>query len=88
MMLQAIHQNKRPARASSIYCHWIRSEQPENPSLVAVWIDSEMRGFEREFTSDSNVELLPEDALDDPGWATAPQTRRQAMITEIAAQFS
>ncbi len=76
MMLQAIHQKKVDARASSIYCQWIHRELREDSPLVAVWMDSEMRGFEREFASNSDSELLREDALEEPGGTRSLQTRR------------
>ena len=76
MMLQTIHQEKVAARASSIYCQWIRKEQRMDSPLVAVWMDSEMRGFEREFASNSNRELLRKCALEEPGGAHSIQTRR------------
>jgi hypothetical protein len=81
-MLQTIHQIKDSARASSIYCRWIRNEQLPGSPLVALWIDSEMRGFEREFTPDSNTELLSESALDEPGGAHSFRSHRHAITTE------
>jgi hypothetical protein len=88
MLLQTIHQIKDSARASSIYCRWIRSGNREGSPLVAVWIDSEMRGFEREFAPDSNRELLPEDALDEPGGAHSFRPHGHAIATETASQLS
>jgi len=88
MMLQIIHQKKAAPRAFSVYCRWIRSDQGENSPLVALWIDSEMRCFEREFASDSNAELLREGALEEPGGATSFQTLRQRMRTDITVHSS
>jgi hypothetical protein len=66
-MLQVIHQKEGAPRASSIYCRWIRERREDGEHLVAVWMDSEMRCFEREFTPDQVGHLLAEDALEEPG---------------------
>ena len=68
-MLQAVHQEKTVARASSIYCRWIREERGECVSLVAVWMDSEMRCFEQEFVLYADGEELCQDAITEPGGA-------------------
>jgi len=69
-MLQVIHQKEGAPRASSIYCRWIREERKDGHRLVAVWMDSEMRCFEREGTPDAAEQLLQADALEEPGgWA-------------------
>jgi hypothetical protein len=65
-MLQNIHQPAASSRASSIYCRWVRESSREGAHLIAVWIDSEMRCFERECTPASQPEV-PQDALDEPG---------------------
>jgi hypothetical protein len=77
-MLQVIHQKEGAPRASSIYCRWIREERTDGERLVAVWMDSEMRCFEREFAANPAEQLLQEDALEEPGgrvlvrsWSTA-----------------
>ena len=88
MMLQSVHQKKGSPRASSVYCQWIRREQSEDSPLIAIWIDAEMRGFEREFASDSNAALLREGALKEPGGASAFQTLGQAMTTDITLHHS
>lgn len=44
-MLQAVHEKKGSAKASSLYCQWICVERAGEERLVAVWIDSEMRAF-------------------------------------------
>ena len=44
-MLQAVHEKKGSAKASSLYCQWICVERAGEKRLVAVWIDSEMRAF-------------------------------------------
>jgi len=88
MMLQIIHQKDTPPRASSIYCRWIRSAQTEDSPLVAVWIDREMRCFEREFALNSQAELLTEGALDEPGGASAFQRLKQPMTVEITVHHS
>jgi len=54
-MLQTIHQKGGAPRASSIYCKWIRDIAREGAPLVAVWIDSAMRAFEREIASESGL---------------------------------
>jgi hypothetical protein len=66
-MLQAIHQNREAPRASSIYCQWIRDHRNPGAPLVAVWIDSDMRCFERELVSNSGAEHLQHDVLEEPG---------------------
>jgi hypothetical protein len=68
-MLQAIHQKKTAPRASSIYCRWIRENRREGERLVAVWIDNEMRCFERELVENSEGEATRQDALEEPGRA-------------------
>jgi len=88
MMLQTIHQKKGSPRASSIYCQWIRREEGEGSPLVAVWIDSEMRGFERELASNSETELLQEGALEEPGGAHSFQGLRQATADVVMARRS
>lgn len=65
MMSQAIHTEKRSPQASSLYCHWILVEHAEGSRLIAVWVDSEMRAFEREFhlagqTEESREEIVKE----------------------------
>lgn len=84
MMLQTIHHEMRPPRASSIYCRWIRNEQGEGPLLVAVWIDSEMRSFEQEFASSCVTETVQEGALEEPG-GVRPQQLFAHAIMEISA---
>lgn len=75
-MLQVIHQKERAPRASSIYCRWIREARKDGDHLVAVWMDSEMRCFEREFTVDPADQLLQEDALEEPGgWGLVRSSR-------------
>jgi hypothetical protein len=86
-MLQTVHQKKGSARASSIYCQWIRREQGEDSPLVAIWVDSEMRSFEREFPSNSDTELLPEDALEEPGGAQSLQMLKQTMTTRMTVHL-
>jgi len=49
-MLQAVHVNQRATQASSLYGQWILVERGESKCLVAVWIDSAMRVFEKEFS--------------------------------------
>jgi hypothetical protein len=66
-MLQRIHQKGAAPRASSLYCQWIRDSHRPGEPLVAVWIDSEMRGFERQCAPEAD-ELL-QDAFDEPGGA-------------------
>ncbi len=62
-MLQNIHQLRTAPRASSIYCRWIRENRKEGARLVAVWIDSQMRCFEREAATASELEMQQQDAL-------------------------
>jgi len=88
MMLQTIHQKKGSPRASSLYCQWIRREEREGSPLVAVWIDSEMRGFQRELASNSQTELLQEGALEEPGGARSFQGLRQATADAVMARRS
>ena len=63
-MLQRIHQKTPAPRASSLYCLWIRDSRRPGAPLVAVWIDSEMRGFERQCTQ---ADEILQDAWDEPG---------------------
>lgn len=83
MMLQTIDRKKEVARASSIYCRWIRSEQREGSPLVAVWIDSEMRAFEGEFAGGSEAQPLEESALEEPGRRVAVESPKYAVAIEI-----
>ena len=88
-MLQTIHEQKGSAPASSIYCQWIRMGRGEQSALVAVWIDSKMRCYERDFALNSEAELLPEGALDEPGGASAVHSlKQQTMTTEITLHRS
>jgi hypothetical protein len=66
-MLQNVHHEMAAPRASSIYCRWIRTSEKEGARLVAVWIDSEMRCFAKDFAPNSDTEALQQEALDDPG---------------------
>jgi hypothetical protein len=66
-MLQHIHQKKAAPRASSLYCRWILDSRRPGAPLVAVWIDREMRGFERQCAPEA--EEMLQDALDEPGGA-------------------
>jgi hypothetical protein len=84
MILQTIHPQKGSTRASSIYCRWIRNEPKEGSPLVAVWIDSEMRGFEQEFASRSVTDPAQEGALDEPGGVRSLQLLRQTFIETMA----
>lgn len=48
MKLQFIHKTNDALEASSLYCRWISARQGERETLVAVWMDREMRAFECE----------------------------------------
>ncbi len=87
-MLQAVHQEQTVARASSIYCRWIREERGECVSLVAVWMDNEMRCFEQEFVSHGDDEELCQDAITEPGGAWTIPTLRCTGISEIPSNRS
>ncbi|MGB7727401.1 MAG: hypothetical protein WBL50_05175 [Candidatus Acidiferrum sp.] len=87
-MLQAVHQEKAVARASSIFCRWIREERGERVRLVAVWMDSEMRCFEPEFVSHGDGEELCQDAMEEPGGIWAIPTRGWTGIIEIPSNRS
>jgi len=65
-MLQNIHQLPAARRASSVYCRWVQETHGAGISLVAVWMDPEMRCFQREFIPVSAAET-PQDALEEPG---------------------
>jgi hypothetical protein len=71
-MLQTVHQKKAAPRASSIYCRWVRENHGEGSRLLAVWIDSEMRCFDREFAEHPKTEATPQGALNDPGGVMNP----------------
>lgn len=75
-MLPTIHREEGAPQASSIYCRWIRERRKDSVRLVAVWIDRNMRYFELEFPSDSQPELLQQDAWDDPGAVATFQSLR------------
>jgi hypothetical protein len=77
-MLQVIHQKGGAPRASSIYCRWIRETRKDGEHLVAVWMDSEMRCFEREFTPGAVEQVLQEDALEEPGGSILARSSRKA----------
>jgi hypothetical protein len=79
-MLKVIHQKEGAPRASSIYCRWIREERKDGEHLVAVWMDSEMRCFEREYSENSVEQLQHEDALDEPGGWAVPQSLTAAGV--------
>lgn len=66
-MLQNVHHEMAAPRASSIYCRWICTCDKEGARLVAVWIDSEMRCFAKDFAPHSDTEALQQEALDGPG---------------------
>jgi hypothetical protein len=82
-MLQTVHQNPPAPRASSlIYCRWIRESRNEGTRLVAVWIDREMRCFEKEFTP--NSELVPRDTLEEPGGSSGFPSLSPTAVIGIA----
>lgn len=66
-MLQTVHQKPAVPRASSLYRQWIRQSGKQGERLVAIWIDTEMRCFEKEVASNPDSELLQQDALEEPG---------------------
>ena len=47
MRLQTVHNELSVPEASSLYCVWIQAQPYDASPLVAVWIDREMRTFER-----------------------------------------
>jgi len=87
-MLQIIHQMYAAPRASSIYCQWIRRDGREGSPLVAVWIDSEMRSFEREFALNTETEVLAKGALDEPGGVPALQLLTHLTTSQITMHHS
>jgi hypothetical protein len=82
-MLQNIHQLRAAPRASSIYCRWIRENRREGARLVAVWMDSQMRCFEREVATASELEMQQQDALEEPGGAGTFRTEEHGIIVAI-----
>ena len=54
-MLKVVHTKRGGPQASSVYCQWILLERGASKRLVAVWIDSAMSVFEKEFASPSGV---------------------------------
>ena len=86
-MLQAVHQENTAARASSIFCRWIREERGGRVSLVVVWMDSAMRCFEQEFVLRPDAEELREGA-EEPGRAGTNRSRRWTGIIEIPSNLS
>ena len=71
-MLQNVHHEMAAPRASSIYCRWVRTNEKAGARLVAVWMDSEMRCFAKDFAPISETEPLQQGALDDPGGGLVP----------------
>ena len=57
MRLQTVHNKLRVPEASSLYCVWIQARPHADLPLVAVWIDREMRAFERECGACDGAEL-------------------------------
>jgi hypothetical protein len=70
-MLQGVHQKKTAPRACSLYSKWIRENRQTGVALVAVWIDRDMRCFERELAKDLDSRPALQDALDGTGGATS-----------------
>ena len=87
-MLQAVHQENAAARASSIFCRWIREERGGRVSLVVVWMDSAMRCFEQEFVLRPDAEELREGAPEQPGGAGTTRSRRWTSSIEIPSNLS
>lgn len=54
-MLQAVHTKESTNQACSLYCRWICVQREEGTRLVAVWMDPEMRAFEKELESGGAV---------------------------------
>jgi len=59
VMLQVVHTKQGGPQASSVYCQWISVERAGGEQLVAVWIDSAMTAFEKEFATPSVVDSVP-----------------------------
>ncbi len=87
-MLRVIHQKESIPRASSLYCRWIRENLKEGARLVAVWIDSDMRCFEREFAPSQGLELSQLEALEDPGGTWGCPSRIRTTLLQIATVLS
>jgi hypothetical protein len=64
-MLQAVHKKKGSAKASSLYCQWIRVERADEKRLVAVWIDSEMRAFANESATENQRDRCVERGVEE-----------------------
>jgi len=56
VMLQVVHAKQGGPQASSLYCQWIYVQREGSKHLVAVWIDSAMRAFEKELATPSVVD--------------------------------
>ena len=63
-MSQAVHMKDRAPQASSLYCRWICVDRPGGLQLIAVWMDSEMHAFEREFLSTGEAKEQGEQAVE------------------------
>jgi hypothetical protein len=63
-MSQAVHMKDRAPQASSLYCRWICVDRPGGLQLVAVWMDSETRAFEREFLPTGEAKEQGEQAVE------------------------
>ncbi len=84
-MLQTVHQKPGAPRASSLYCQWIRESREHGERLVAVWIDTEMRCFEKEVASNPDSELLQQDALEEPGGGSSILPLKGTHVIELTS---
>ncbi len=54
-MLQTVHKRIATPKASSLYCVWV-CQGPE-PRLEAIWIDSEMSAFKKQFVCEAEIAI-------------------------------
>ena len=67
MTLQLVHIEPMARPACSLYRRWVLVPARSAVRLQAIWIDREMREFERQFGAAPGLEPLPENAGDAPG---------------------
>lgn len=76
-MLHAVHTKESANQACSLYCRWICVEREEGTRLVVVWMDSEMRAFERELESGREVRPVTDGAEEEKSGLDATLLQRK-----------
>jgi hypothetical protein len=65
-MLQTVQNLCPTGKVFSLYCVWTTRDGSPNSQLVAIWIDSSMRGFEEEIALAADSDCAELNA-DEPG---------------------